>query len=104
MYYKVNLFEFFRFTGVFEYNRGAFLCIITRVKNILNCNNKRFRLIKVGSRDRKREYTLIFLKERKKKESKQQANKQVQSCQRVKTNLSCWLNINRYHKPNDNFL
>lgn len=70
---KSILFEFFRFTGVLQYNRGDFLLIITRVKNILNYNKKRFRLVKVGGRDREREYLVYsdFLKERKKKESKQ---------------------------------
>lgn len=102
---KSILFEFFRFTGVLPYNRGALILIITRVKNILNQNKKRFRLVKVGDRDREREYLVYFdyFFKGKKKEGKQ-ANKQAQSCQRAKTNLSCWLNINRYHKSNDNFL
>lgn len=45
------------------------------MKNILNYNNKRFRLVKVGGKDREREYTLIFFKG-KKKEGKQ-ASKQT---------------------------
>lgn len=50
---------------MFKYNRGAFLLIMARVENILNQNNKRFRLTKVGDRDKEKTiYSEFFLNEK----------------------------------------